>query len=849
MKISIPAFLCSLSASFSSTEAQQRRFLRYIPHSQQYQQLVREGPDGSLIYEPYENLAGPMNPTGTVNGGFTNTVPDFSNCGYKGGGVPIPFVEAILTLTPTGLDDTAAIQGAIDALSSLTPDAEGFRGAILLKAGEYFVSDSLNIAESGIVVRGEGQGIGGTKITYTKRVKSDLFMVGKASGTPFARTGGWRDVVSFVPTGAKSFTVETPNHGWTVGTKLVMEHQPNQAWLDEMSNMTQYGWTTGGFDHLWFFTITGVDGATIYVDLPITQPIDPARYGGAQVDDYLFDADLIELVGIENMQLVSEYDRNNPDDEEHGWTAIEISRTHNAWVRQVTARYFNYGAVSIESWSSHVTVQDTAQLDPWGKRAGGRRYSFNVNDAHANLFQRCFARDGRHDFVSGSKTPGPNVWVDSVAVSASTDSGPHLKYSTGQLYDNIYMRDTIGNPGAINVRNRGDSGGDHGWSGAQVMIWNCDGEFICDAPNNAMNWAVGNVGVHQGYTEYPEPAGIHQSIGAHVTPRSLYFAQLKDRLDLDAVRNIVTGPQEKGAIWTDLLAWAGEGRLSDALSMYSELAGQILLSDLTDDVIDIWGSVEDLVFLADGPITYTWSQTSGPLATIADSTSARTTATIPGLGSYTFILVATNSVAATISNSVTFDIVNTLPPTDAPTSSPTRGIYESFDYYPEHEAFVRSSSPDRNYDVNGNLALAIGDCCGGERIPYLRWDDLNVNFESLTEATLRLRVERLKGTISFKIHPCESFDEGTLTYNTQPVCDTDTTIVHVDTANGWPRVHIGGFVYHEFDLLPYLQSVKPTFLSIVLMPDAMSNGQVTYSSEYETQPEWPLLRLNGVPPS
>ena len=53
-------------------------------------------------------------------------------------------------------------------------------------------------------------------------------------------------------------------------------------------------------------------------------------------------------------------------------------------------------------------------------------------------------------------------------MAAGTDSGPHLKYSTGQLYDNIYIRDTGGLPGLLYVRNRRSSGGDHGWSGAQV---------------------------------------------------------------------------------------------------------------------------------------------------------------------------------------------------------------------------------------------------------------------------------------------------------------------------------------------------------------------------------------------
>ena len=341
------------------------------------------------------NMVGPMNPTQTVNGGFTNQVPDYSNCGYKGGGVEIPFVDAVtLQVVPTGSDDTAALQGAIDTLSTYTPDATtGFRGAIVLASGDYYVSDTLNITENGIVIRGQGQGTGGTKITYTKRLKSSLFKVGRDAGSPYARTGGWVDVASFVPAGAKSFTLTRADHGWTVGTKIIMEHQPNEAWLVEMSNMTQFGWTPGGYDHLWFFTITAVDGATIHVDLPVTQPIDPARYGGAQVDDYVFDPIMVELVGIENMQLVSDYDASNANDEEHGWKAIQIQRTRNAWVRQVTARYFAYAAVSIESFSSHVTVQDTAQLDPWGRLAGGRRYSFNLDDSFANLFQRCFARN------------------------------------------------------------------------------------------------------------------------------------------------------------------------------------------------------------------------------------------------------------------------------------------------------------------------------------------------------------------------------------------------------------------------------------------------------------------------
>src|SRR5215472_13684604 len=46
---------------------------------------------------------------------------DFSYAGYGGGGVAIPFVATQQTVDPSGGDDTAAIQAAIDAVSQLSP--------------------------------------------------------------------------------------------------------------------------------------------------------------------------------------------------------------------------------------------------------------------------------------------------------------------------------------------------------------------------------------------------------------------------------------------------------------------------------------------------------------------------------------------------------------------------------------------------------------------------------------------------------------------------------------------------------------------------------------------------------
>src|SRR3989339_575299 len=56
-------------------------------------------------------------------------IMDFSYAGYGGGGVALPNVPTVVTVEATGQDDTAAIQTAIDRVSSL-PLQNGFRGAV-----------------------------------------------------------------------------------------------------------------------------------------------------------------------------------------------------------------------------------------------------------------------------------------------------------------------------------------------------------------------------------------------------------------------------------------------------------------------------------------------------------------------------------------------------------------------------------------------------------------------------------------------------------------------------------------------------------------------------------------------
>lgn len=130
--------------------------------------LVHEDMDGHLVYETYANQ-------GQTNS--VNILPDFSHCGYMGGGVAIPDVPVVKTLSPGNRGDTQMIQDAIDYVSSLSPDANGFRGAVLLTAGRYQVASTLTIAADGVVLRGQGQDVLGTVLEATGAYVYDVIKV------------------------------------------------------------------------------------------------------------------------------------------------------------------------------------------------------------------------------------------------------------------------------------------------------------------------------------------------------------------------------------------------------------------------------------------------------------------------------------------------------------------------------------------------------------------------------------------------------------------------------------------------------------------------------------------------
>lgn len=514
--------------------------------------LVELGSNGLLRYALYSERGSDH---------ARNIVPDFSRAGYQGGGVSLPTrssIPIVEVLEPNAEgDDYPRIQAAIDAVAVRDQDSRGLRGAVLLRRGHYRLSKTLTIRASGVVLRGEGRGADGTVIrSEVSDRQGRILEVGSSeSAVPRAALDPRRTAITmdYVPVGAMRITVKSAA-GYRVGDTVSIAREPNARWVGpEGIDTARYRWTPSDYAVYSERVVTAVDHDTITLDAPIMDAIE-TRFGGGSV--YRTDPIRISHVGIEDLRLEGNPETGtvNGTADSGPFTALRLGAIYDSWVRDVTVRYVSHGFVT-RNGAQFNTLQDIAYLDPrYGETQGARRYVFLYEgNAAFNLIQRCYNQGGRHTFVIGARVPGPNVFLDCLAVGDSNDSGPHHRWSTGTLYDNTkgYM---------LRAQNRRYSGTGHGWAGAQQMFWNTEHDiYVVQAPPFAMNWSVGQVGASApGKFPPEEPAGIVQSMGQAVSPRSLYLQQLRDRLGEQAVINITTEAQRDGRIWDSLAAGAGE---------------------------------------------------------------------------------------------------------------------------------------------------------------------------------------------------------------------------------------------------------------------------------------------------
>lgn len=484
--------------------------------------LVSVAADGRINYAPYSAQG--------------DTLPDFSNCGYGGGGVALPTAVVRETLAPEAAgkgDDTARIQAAIDRVGKLAPGADGLRGAVLLKRGAYRCAGVLRLTVSGVVLRGEGDGEDGTVITATARKQQPLVQITGAPARDDAKTS--REIAdAYVPVGARSFSVADAT-GFGVGQSVFVVRRGNAAWISEIgmdkiaprSSDPKSTKQWSPFDLRFDRVITAIEGNRITVDAPIVCAIEE-RWGGGAVVRYR-DEGRVERCGVESLRAVAVFDEKKIEriggvetfvDEDHATHLVAFGAVKNAWARRLTTVHFYHGPTSIGGAAKWVTVEDCRSLAPVSQITGGRRYPYSVG-GQLTLVQRCYSEHGRHAFVFGARVPGPNVFSECRSEHDHASSEPHHRWSVGGLYDNVEAQ--------VAIQDRQWMGSGHGWAGANYVVWNSRGSLICQKPPTAQNFSIGFIG-RRGKDAHPRPAGWWESEGAAVEPRSLYEAQLKARL-------------------------------------------------------------------------------------------------------------------------------------------------------------------------------------------------------------------------------------------------------------------------------------------------------------------------------
>ena len=508
------------------------------------QSAVIQTSDGQLKYTP---------------DAFGNTIPDFSLAGYRHGGVALPVAPVVETLNPQAdsPDDSARIQAAIDRVAKHPERQEnGIRGAVLLTRGSYRCGKMLSVP-AGVTLRGEGQDADGTLITATVLpsaggAKTLINVTGSVKLQVDKSAHAVLDEV--VPLGAKQMKVQGAA-SFKAGDLVMIERKATQEWIhdikmDQIEKLGANGhqWTPAEYTRSWQARVLSVKGDILILDTPVVCALE-RRYGGGSV--FKCTDNRGRGAAVERMRLDSVYVKGKEnEDEDHASVAISLNGLVDSWVREVTALHFVYSSVSVGQGASRITVQDCAMINPVSQITGGRRYSFPAGGQYV-LFQRCYARNGRHDFVTGVANIGPTVYLDCLAEKTHADIGPHHRWSCGQLYDNI-------KGGEMRVQDRGNMGSGHGWSGNCQIFWNCEStSLVCQRsePPGAQNWAIGCVGTKGSPSRPGRMDGCWESFGQHVQPRSLYLAQLKERIDRaggkgDAAILATTTPeQQQGTVW------------------------------------------------------------------------------------------------------------------------------------------------------------------------------------------------------------------------------------------------------------------------------------------------------------
>ncbi|MCI1647357.1 MAG: DUF6298 domain-containing protein [Bacteroides sp.] len=448
-----------------------------------------------------------------------NRILDFSYCGYLNSDQNIPDLHNVVYVPCEQGDNWFKIQKAIDYVSSLKPDEKGFRGAVLLDKGVYSVSKGLRIGTSGVVLRGMDK-----EKTVLLKTGTDRGALIYIEGKEDRMFGDTVDIRSkYVSVNERTLEVSSST-GIHKGDRVIVMRPSTKEWIASVGcdiyggGISWLGWKPGDVDLFWDRTVREVNGPKITLDAPLSMALD-AKYGVSKILLYHWRGRVSDS-GVENMTLVSDYDKAYPKDEDHCWTGISIENAENCWVRRVNFEHFAGSAVLVQSTASRVTVEDCISRDPISEVGGMRRCTF-LTMGQLTLFQRCYSEHGIHDFAAGYCAAGPNAFVQCDSKESLGFSGSIDTWACGLLFDVVNI-----DGHNLTYKNLGQDKDGAGWNTGNSLFWQCSAaEIECYSPaEDAPNRACGCWAQFSGNGQWIQSNN-------HVHPRSFFYAQLAARLN------------------------------------------------------------------------------------------------------------------------------------------------------------------------------------------------------------------------------------------------------------------------------------------------------------------------------
>jgi regulation of enolase protein 1 (concanavalin A-like superfamily) len=500
-----------------------------------------------------------------------DTIPNFSLVGYETGDVPLPDttggvqVPVMETIHPGTGDMTTTIQNAINAVEAMTLQSNGFRGAVLLTAGNYQISGSLSITASGVLLEGQGNNSStGTQLEATGTVQRSLVNITGSGGYSTVSNTTHSITDNYVPVGATSFDVSSTSN-LAVGDTVIVSRPSTQAWIDaiDMNELNQ-PWNPGQGAQTWYRVITAINGDNITINSPLTNSLS-AQYGGGTISEYTW-SKLISNDGMENIYAYS--DSTGDTDLNHATGVLNTNDNENMFIYNVTSNGFasNHFVLGTTLYSTldDITAENTSiNSDPPSGVLTSGQFILVENSTFINSYHAIAVLNG----------DGPNVYYNVNASGTGAQVGPHLDWTTGDLFDNVTVSGT-----QLGAFNRGNDGSGQGWGGANYVFWNDANNTQLDNfnPPTAQQWVFGGSSIDTIDTEDGSEQNVpadYIDLGQTVAPQSLYIAQLLDRLTPTVQTAAAANPTSVTATTTSLSVLgaevAGESTLDYTWSAFS----------------------------------------------------------------------------------------------------------------------------------------------------------------------------------------------------------------------------------------------------------------------------------------